>query len=90
MPLIFGLIALATPRLVIILVWLFSRWFDGLFRGQVIPILGFLFLPTTFLWYTAVLHWWHGQWTLWPVVGIVIALCIDIVPSRSRRRRIDD
>ncbi len=90
MPLILGVIALLTPRLLIVLIWLFSRWFDGLFRGLLIPVLGFIFLPTTFLWYTAVVHWWHGQWTLWPVVGVVVALCIDISPSRSRRSRIDD
>jgi len=89
-PLILGVIALLTPRLLIVLIWLFSRWFDGLFRGLLIPVLGFIFLPTTFLWYTAVVHWWHGQWTLWPVVGVVVALCIDISPSRSRRSRIDD
>jgi hypothetical protein len=89
-PLILGLIALITPRLVIILAWLFSRWFDGLFRTGLLPVLGFIFLPTTFLWYTAVLHWWHGQWTLWPVVGIVVALCIDLSPGSSRRRRFYD
>ena len=90
MPLILALIALLTPRLVIVLVWLFSRWFDGLFRTALWPVLGFIFLPTSFLWYTAVQHWWGGHWTLWPVVGIVAALCIDVSPSRARRRRRDD
>ena len=91
MPLIIGLIALAAPRLIIILIWFFSRWFDEVLRhGLLLPILGFLFLPTTFLWYTVVLHWWHGQWTLWPLVGIVVALCIDLSPGGSRRRRFGD
>ena len=91
MPLIFGCIALAAPRLVIVLIWFFTRWFDGVLRqGLLFPILGFIFLPTTFLWYTVVLHWWHGHWTLWPVVGIVVALCIDLSPGGSRRRRLED
>ncbi len=90
MPLILGIIALATPRLVILLVWFFSPWFDHLFRGPLIPIVGFIFLPTTFLWYTAVLHWWHGQWSLWPVVGLVVALCVDLSPGHRLRRRWDD
>jgi hypothetical protein len=90
MPLILGIVALLTPRLLIVLVWLLTGWFNGLFRTALVPVLGFLFLPTTFLWYTAVLHWWHGQWTLWPVVGMVVALCIDLSPSSARRRVLED
>jgi hypothetical protein len=51
------------------------------------PVLGFIFLPTTLLWYTVVLRWFGGQWTLWPIVGIVIALLIDLSPTTGRRRR---
>jgi hypothetical protein len=90
MPLILGVVALLTPRLLIVLVWFLTGWFNGLFRTPLVPVLGFLFLPTTFLWYTMVLHMWHGQWTLWPVVGIVVALCIDLSPGSTRRRYIDD
>lgn len=32
------------------------------------PILGFYFLPTTLLWYSAVQHWLGGQWSFWPIV----------------------
>lgn len=86
MPCLLALIALATPRLVIVLVWFFSTWFKGMFPTLLVPLLGFIFLPTTFLWYTAVLHWWHGVWSFWPIVGIVIALIIDISPASHRRR----
>jgi hypothetical protein len=86
MPCLFALIALATPRLVIILLWLFSTWFNGLFSTPLWPLLGLIFLPTTLLWYTAVLHWWGGMWSLWPIVGLVIALMIDISPAGGRRR----
>ncbi len=81
------LFALITPRLVIVLLWLFTHWFRGLFETALWPILGFLFLPTTLLWYTMVQHWFGGQWTLWPIVGLVIALMIDVSPARGRRRR---
>jgi len=87
MPCLFALFALVTPRLLIVVLWLFSNWFKGLFSTALWPILGFIFLPTTFVWYTAVQHWWHGQWSLWPVVGLVIALMIDISPAKGRRRR---
>jgi hypothetical protein len=87
MPCLLVLLALVTPRLVVFLLWLFTHWFRGIFTTALWPILGFIFLPTTLLWYTAVQHWFHGQWTLWPVVGIVIALLIDLSPARKRRRR---
>ncbi|MDE3052511.1 MAG: hypothetical protein KGL38_07580 [Gemmatimonadota bacterium] len=87
MPCLFTIIALATPRLVILVLWLFSGWFAGLFAAALWPVLGFVFLPTTLLWYTAVQHWWGGQWTLWPIVGLVIALMIDVSPAGGRRRR---
>jgi hypothetical protein len=87
MPCLLALIALVAPRLVIFLLWLFTTWFRGLFGTALWPILGFLFLPTTLLWYTAVQNWFGGQWTLWPVVGIVVALLIDVSPGSSRRRR---
>ena len=50
-------------------------------------MLGFIFLPTTLIWYTAVQHWFDGQWTLWPIVGVVIALAIDVSPARGHRHK---
>jgi hypothetical protein len=84
---LFALLALITPRVVIVLVWLFTHWFRGVFDSVLWPLLGFVFLPTTLLWYAAVQHWFGGQWTLWPVVGLVIALAIDVSPARRRRKR---
>jgi hypothetical protein len=87
MPCLFAVLALVTPRLVVALLYFFTRWFVGMFDSILWPILGFIFLPTTLLWYTAVQHWFNGQWTLWPVVGLVLALMIDISPAGGRRRR---
>jgi hypothetical protein len=87
MPCLLAILALATPRLLVALLWFFSRWFDGLFTSMLWPILGFIFLPTTLLWYTAVQHWFQGQWTMGPIVGLVVALVIDISPAGGRRRR---
>ncbi len=63
MPCLLVFIALFTPRLVIVLLWFFTAWFRGLFNTALWPILGFVFLPTTFLWYTAVIHWYNGVWS---------------------------
>jgi hypothetical protein len=85
MPCLFAALALAVPRVVILLLWFLTSWFQGLFTTMLWPILGFIFLPTTLLWYTAVQHWFGGHWGLWPVIGIVIALMIDLSPARGRR-----
>jgi hypothetical protein len=85
MPCLLALLALAVPRVVILLLWFFTTWFQGIFSTILWPILGFIFLPTTLLWYTVVQRWFGGHWGLWPVIGIVIALMIDISPARGRR-----
>jgi hypothetical protein len=87
MPCLLVVLALATPRLVIAVLYFFTNWFNGLFTTPLWPVLGFIFLPTSFLWFTAVQRWFGGQWTLWPIVGLVIALMIDVSPAGGRRRR---
>lgn len=87
MPCFLVVLALVTPRLVVALLWFSTRWFEGMFSSLLGPVVGFIFLPTTLLWYSAVQRWFGGQWTLWPVVGIVVALAIDLAPARRYRRR---
>ena len=89
MPCLVVVLALITPRLAVALLWFLTRWFEGLFPTLMWPILGFIFLPTTLLWYTAVQRWFAGQWTLWPIVGMVIALAVDVSPAGGSRRRRD-
>lgn len=86
MPCLFAVFALATPRLLILFLYFFTNWFNGIFASLLFPILGFIFLPTTLLWYSAVHHWFGAQWSLWPIVGLVVALLIDISPAGGRRR----
>ena len=91
MPCLIAIIALLTPRILIAILWFFTTWFVGMFPSLLWPVLGFAFLPTTLLWYSVVMKWFGGQWTLWPVVGLVIALLIDVSPASGRRaRRVDD
>jgi hypothetical protein len=87
MPCLLLVLALAAPRLVVALLWFFTRWFAGMFGSALWPLLGFIFLPTTLLWYSAVQYWFSGHWTLWPVVGLIVALAIDVSPARGHRRR---
>lgn len=87
MPCLLVLLAAAAPRLLVILLWLFSTWFQGVFPSALVPIIGFIFLPTSLLWYTAVQHWYGGQWSFWPVAVMVLAVMIDLSPAGGRRRR---
>src|SRR5688572_6748572 len=86
MPLLLAILALLAPRVGIVLLWLFTSWFDGVFSALLWPVLGFIFLPTTLLWYTVVLHWLGGVWSPWAIVGLIIALIIDVSPAREHRR----
>lgn len=89
MPCLVVVLALAAPRLLVACLYLFSHWFDGIFPNAIVGILGFIFLPSTLLWYTAVQHWFGGQWTFWPVAGLILALLFDLSPAGHRRRRSD-
>ena len=84
MPVLLGLIALFIPRVVVAILWFLTSWFHGLFDTKLWPILGFIFLPTTLLWYSVVQRWFDGQWTLWPIVGLVFALMLDVGAGRGR------
>jgi len=86
MPCLLLALALLTPRLAVAILWLYGHWFDGLFASLLWPIVGFVFLPTTLLWYSAVHHWFGGAWRLWPVAGLVVALAVDLSAVRAHRR----
>ena len=60
MPCLLVVLALATPRLVIAVLWFFTTWFKGLFDTP-----------------------------LWPIVGLVVALMIDVSPAGGRRSKKD-
>ena len=88
MPLIAILLALLVPRITILLLWLLTNWFNALFQTVLWPILGFIFLPLTLLWYSAVQHWFGGEWSAVPIIGLIISVLIDISPARPRRREV--
>jgi hypothetical protein len=88
MPLLIILFALFVPRLVILGLYFMTHWFDGIFKTLLFPLLGFIFMPVTLLWYTAVHNWFNGQWDVLQLAGLVVAIIIDIAPARMRRRRV--
>jgi hypothetical protein len=57
-----------------------------MFATWLMPALGFIFLPTSLLWYSAVHNWFSGEWGVIPIAGMVVALLLDLAPLRPRRR----
>jgi len=86
MPLLILLVGLLLPRVTIVALWLLTNWFQGMFANWLLPALGFIFLPTSLLWYSAVQHWFGGHWDIIPIVGMVVAVLLDLAPMRPRRR----
>lgn len=87
MPCILLVIAFAFPRLVIVLLWLFTNFFHGVYQGIIIPVLGFLFLPLTLLVYTYISKTYGSHLALPQIVAIAIAVIIDLGLVGSHRLR---
>jgi len=83
----FVILALFVPRLVSIYLWFFSDWFPGVFETHLWPILGFLFMPYTTLWYSAVVNWYQGDWGFWQIIVMIIAIVADISSDSSASNR---
>jgi len=92
MPCLLTLVVLMFPRVILVLMWLFSSYLDRAYHGLVIPLLGFIFLPIT----TIVYAWMVN--TGLPIAGfnlmiLIIAVLLDAGSHGSgagyyRRRRV--
>ena len=78
MPCLLALLAVAFPRVAIVLLWLFTTFFNGIYHGIIIPILGFIFLPLTLIVYTYILRAYGGHLGTTQLVFIFIAVIIDL------------
>jgi len=74
---------LVAPRLVILLLWFFTEWFGSVSDNFVLPILGFIFLPYSFLWYSAVINWYGGDWGFMQIAIMVVAVMFDLGASKE-------
>jgi hypothetical protein len=87
---LFVLIALFSPRLAVILMWIFTPWIDRAFSTAVWPILGILFLPITTLMYVILWNTGGRGVTGWEWFLVVLALFADVAShaaSAASRRR---
>lgn len=77
MPCLLGLLALATPRLVVVLVFLFSDFLGRAYETTLWPLLGFFFMPLTTLAYAAAINW-HGSVSGGYFFMVLVAALIDL------------
>lgn len=85
MHIIFLIATLFVPRIVIVVLWFFSNWFNGVFSSAIFPVLGFIFTPYTTLWYSVVQNVSGGEWGFWQILFLVVAVMFDVSQIRSRR-----
>lgn len=89
MPLLLLLLGIFAPRVVIIVLALFTEVMHTAYDGLLLPLVGFLILPLTTLTYAAAIHFSGGvEGTMW-LVFMVVAVLIDLGSAgwHARRRR---
>lgn len=77
------LVALFAPRLLLAFIWLLTDWLATAYETNVLPFVGFLFLPyTTLAYMSARLH--NGDlWSFWGILyGLAILVDLGIVSMR--------
>ncbi len=89
MPCLLALLSVAFPRVAIILLWLFSNFFTGVYHGIIIPAIGFLLLPLTLIVYTYLAKTSGAHLTTTQFVFIFIAVVVDLglIGGGTFRRR---
>ena len=78
MPCLLALLVIAFPRVAIVLLWLFTTFFLGVYHGIIIPVLGFIFLPLTLIVYTYILKTYPGPLSTQELVFLFIAVILDL------------
>ena len=88
MPCLLALLVVAFPRVAIVLLWLFTNFFTGIYHGIVIPVLGFIFLPLTLIVYTDIQKTTPGAMGTQQLIFLFIAVVLDLglVGGAYRRR----
>jgi hypothetical protein len=90
MPCLVAVLALISPRLALIVVWLFSNWLDRAFDGWLLPVLGFLLLPWTTLAYAAMYAYGTSKVDGFEWALVALAFVLDLGALGGSRRWRDD
>ena len=92
MPFLIGLSGYFFPRLILVLIWLFSDYLGRAYNTVIWPLLGFVFMPLTTLAYAWAINS-NGSVQGMYAVGVILAAVLDLgthgvgpFSKRSRRR----
>lgn len=77
MPCLLAALALLMPRVVIVLLVIFSDWIGAAYNTVVWPLLGFIFFPYTTLAYALAMNA-HGSVSGLYLVIVVLAVLLDL------------
>ncbi|SPF54564.1 conserved membrane hypothetical protein [Candidatus Sulfopaludibacter sp. SbA4] len=76
MPCLLVLLVLAFPRVILVLMAIFSNYLDRAYHGLLIPLLGFFFLPLTTIVYAWLLNS-HQPLAGFNLLILIVAVIID-------------
>jgi hypothetical protein len=86
---ILALLAFFTPRIVILLLWVFTDYLSRAYETFIWPLLGFLFLPATTIAYAIARNEFGGASGIGLlIVALGFALDIGLIGGGARRRRL--
>lgn len=75
LPLLLLLLGYFFPRLIVVLLYLFTDWWSSAFDSILWPLLGFLFMPLTVLWFGISAAYFSDNVQ---TIGLVIAVLLDL------------
>ncbi len=78
MPLLILIVGICLPRVLSVLLFFLTNWFNNVFQTWYWPLLGFVFTPYTMLWYSVDAHWLGGIWGVPQIIVLVVALVFDL------------
>jgi hypothetical protein len=71
-----AILGLITPRLIIVILWIFTGYIGQAYDSWIWPVLGFFFLPTTTLMYAVALNSFDGL-EGWGLVLFILGVLVD-------------
>jgi hypothetical protein len=89
MPCLIVILALAFPRVVLAVLFFFTSYLDRAYHGLLVPLIGFIFLPVTTLYYAWLVNSGgtpSGIYLIFLILAVVIDLGSLGGGARARRR----
>jgi hypothetical protein len=77
MPCLLVVAIIAFPRVVLVLMFLFSQYLERAYHGLLLPVLGFIFLPITTIVYAWLVNT-HSPIEGFNVLLLIIAVVVDL------------